>query len=263
MSTYLNIPVQFPEVAAGVTAVGDVLQFAIFDGASSIVSYTVLTQTSATPGGGIKITQGDATSGALSAFWVLTGAHTALTASTEVPSVLIDMSATKEWATGALAAQHEFKLLAPTLAFVGASTVSLTSTFYISGAPIAGANATLTEKHALYVASGSSRFLGRILGGKGANVTAANDMTLGADGNVFGIVGTTTINGIASAGWKAGAIVVLLFGASVTVKHDTAASAGFDSFQLAGAGDFSATDNDTLTLMYSGTHWVEMARTVI
>lgn len=263
MSTYLNIPVQFPEVAAGVTAVGDVLQFAIFDGASSIVSYTVLTQTATTDGAGIKITQGNATSGALNAFWIVTGAHTALTASTEVPSVLIDMSATKQWATGALAAQHEFKLLAPTLAFVGASTVTLTSTFYVSGAPIAGANATLTETHALYVASGSSRFLGRILGAKGADVTAANDMTLGTDGNVFGITGTTTINGIASAGWKAGAIVVLLFGASVTVKHNTAASAGFASLKLAGAGDFSATDNDTLTIMYSGTYWVEMARTVI
>jgi hypothetical protein len=203
------------------------------------------------------------TSGAPVSFTVTSPANTSLTLSTEVPAFLFDSSATKQWATGALASQFEFKILAPTYSFIGSSTVSLCSTFYISGAPIAGTNATISIGHALYVNSGSSRFGGRILATKGADVASANDCTLGTDGNCFAITGTTTINGLASDGWIAGSEVTLLFGSAVTLKHNTAASAGFVSMKLSGAADFSATDGDTLKLVYTGTFWVEVSRTVI
>jgi hypothetical protein len=116
--------------------------------------------------------------------------------------------------------------------------------------------------YALYVESGASYFAGRVLGQQGADVTAANDTTLGV-GNYFDITGTTTINGIAVAGWTAGSTVTLQFDASVTVKHNTAASAGFASLQLAAAGDFSATAGDTLLIIFDGTYWREVSRTVI
>lgn len=219
-------------------------QFAYFTGSSSIASTSAIT-----------LASGVVT--------VNTGAHTTLTASVECPSVVIDCSATKQWATGAIASQYEFKILAPTYGFVAASTVAISATVYISGAPIAGTNATLTEKHALHVASGSSEFSGRILASKGADVASANDCTLGTDGNVFALTGTTTINGIAVSGWNAGSEVTLLFGTAITMKHDTAASGGFASMKLSGAADFSATDGDVLKLVYTGTYWVETSRTVI
>ncbi|MCK9629811.1 MAG: hypothetical protein M0R37_14620 [Bacteroidales bacterium] len=116
--------------------------------------------------------------------------------------------------------------------------------------------------YALYVESGSSYFAGRVLGQQGADVTAANDTTLGS-GNYFDVTGATQINGIASAGWTAGSVVVLQFDSNPTVKHNTAASAGFASLQLSGAGDFSSSAGDTLTLAFDGTYWREVARTAI
>lgn len=118
------------------------------------------------------------------------------------------------------------------------------------------------EKYALY-AEGSCRVLGRILETQGADVASANDTSLGFDGNYFDITGAVQMNGIAAAGWTAGSIVTLQFDGAPTVKHNTAASAGFASFQLAGAGDFVASAGDTLTLRYDGTYWRECARTVI
>lgn len=103
----------------------------------------------------------------------------------------------------------------------------------------------------------------RMLNTKGADVASANDTTLGLDGNYFDITGTTQINGIAVANWIAGSIIVLQFDSTPTVKHNTAASAGFASILLAGAADFVASANDTLVLIYDGTTWREISRTVI
>lgn len=102
----------------------------------------------------------------------------------------------------------------------------------------------------------------RTMGKQGADVASANDTTL-SQGNYFDITGNTTINGIASAGWTAGSVVVLQFDSTPTVKHNTAASAGFASLLLAGAVDFVASANDTLTLVYDGTTWRETGRAVI
>lgn len=102
----------------------------------------------------------------------------------------------------------------------------------------------------------------RIYGGKGADAASANDTTLG-HGKYFDITGTTQINGIATAGWDTGVVITLQFDSNPTVKHNTAASAGFASLLLAGAGDFSASAGDTLSLLYDGSTWREVARAVI
>lgn len=105
--------------------------------------------------------------------------------------------------------------------------------------------------------------LARMCASKGADVAAANDLTLGADGNYFTITGNTQINGIATANWLAGSMITLKFSGTPTVKHNTAAGAGFASLLLAGAADFVASADDTLTLVYDGTTWREIARAVI
>jgi hypothetical protein len=103
----------------------------------------------------------------------------------------------------------------------------------------------------------------RLLGVKGADVVSANDITLG-NGNHFQITGTTQINRILTTNWTAGSSIVLKFSASVTVAHQGAANgSSFARINLAGAANFSATANDTLTLIYDGTDWFETARAVI
>lgn len=103
---------------------------------------------------------------------------------------------------------------------------------------------------------------GRIRSSKGANVASANDLTLGNDGNAFTITGTTTINGIASANWASGNVIYLLFSGALTLKHNTAAGAGFASLKLAGSADLTTAADTLISLMYDGTVWQEISRKV-
>jgi hypothetical protein len=96
----------------------------------------------------------------------------------------------------------------------------------------------------------------------GGTVAAANDFTPNA-GNLTIVSGATQINGIATAKRTTGDIIVLTFQSNPSVKHNTAASAGFASLYLSGSADFSASADDTLTLIYDGTYWREIARTII
>lgn len=89
-------------------------------------------------------------------------AHIALTASTERFDTNWNSARTVEWATGALATQRFHVFQAPTIAFVGGSTVTNAATVAITGAPVAGANATLTNTYALWVQDGASRFDGGV-----------------------------------------------------------------------------------------------------
>lgn len=115
--------------------------------------------------------------------------------------------------------------------------------------------------------SGSAILIGRLLEKMGASVAAANDLTLGTDGNCFEITGNTQINAIATNQWQAGALITLGFAGTPTVKHNTAGGAGFQKIFLANGADFVASANDTLTLRYmvigAVNGWYEVARTTI
>jgi hypothetical protein len=80
------------------------------------------------------------------------------TASTEFVAADFNMSRTTTWATGALTTQREVLFRAPTYAFAGASTITDAATVAIAAAPIAGANATITNPWNLWTQSGASRF---------------------------------------------------------------------------------------------------------
>jgi hypothetical protein len=99
---------------------------------------------------------------------------------------------------------------------------------------------------------------------KGADVAAAGTLTLGTDGNFFSITGNTNIDFLTTSNWQAGSIVLLQFTGTPTVNHNTGSPPGSTAaILLAGAAGFAATANDTLSLVYNGTTWVEVARTVI
>ena len=100
--------------------------------------------------------------------------------------------------------------------------------------------------------------------GSGAAVASAATITLGGDGNVFALTGTTAIDFITKTNWQAGSIIVLLFNTSITVNHDTGSpGATVQPILLSGAANFSGTANDSLTLVNDGTDWREIARTVV
>jgi len=100
----------------------------------------------------------------------------------------------------------------------------------------------------------------RLIQKQGSDVASAADITLG-EGNYFDITGTTQIDTMVATNWAPGSVVHLQFDANVTVKHATAG--GGAQFQLSAAGDFAATAGDTLSLVYDGTYWRELARTAI
>lgn len=103
-------------------------------------------------------------SGLPKSFLTWTGAnnHSGITASTEYKAFWSNPAPTYTWGAGALTNNRFFHLVAPTMAFDGASTVTNAATLAISGAPAAGTNATITNPYAFWVESGLSRFDGRI-----------------------------------------------------------------------------------------------------
>jgi len=94
------------------------------------------------------------------AFHLTGAANTANTATVECPDVYLQLNRTVQFATGAVASQRAVKILAPTYAFVGASTITTAATLYVDAAPAAGANATLTNSWALWVDAGNTRLDG-------------------------------------------------------------------------------------------------------
>lgn len=131
-------------------------------------------------------------------------------------------------------------------------TIDNGASLYIANAPTIDGSVTITNAYALWIDAGSARFDGRVLGTQGADIASANDLTLGADGNVFEITGTTQINAITTSGWQNGARVTLLFTSIPLVKHNTAGGAGTAVILMGNAGlDRGMTAGDSLTLVLS------------
>lgn len=99
------------------------------------------------------------TSGTVFQLAIKTSNHTNQTLSTEISNVQY-VTYTRQWATGAITNQREISFAAPTYAFVGASTITNAATMYISAAPIAGTNATITNSYSFWVDAGLARFDG-------------------------------------------------------------------------------------------------------
>ncbi len=93
---------------------------------------------------------------------------------------------------------------------------------------------------------------------KGDNVSSAEELVLGDDGNVFNITGTTVIDGISPTGWQPGSVVHLRFNSSVMINNGS--GSGTDII-LEGGVNFQTDAGDTLSLYYDGEEWIEFSRT--
>lgn len=131
-------------IASNGTTKGDILE--LRDNATAVLCVF--------DGGGMLHTQVAGTGTQLPLLDMVGINHTALTASTEYVDVNVNLDRTVQFATGAITSQRAMRIQAPTYGFVGASVVTDAATLAISGPPVAGTNATLTNKWALWVESG-------------------------------------------------------------------------------------------------------------
>lgn len=109
----------------------------------------------------VDFTPGSTPVGSQTVFNFRTPANTGQTASTETIGFYVDMATnTIQHATGALATQRDFLISARTHRFVAASTITDAGTLVITGSPVAGTNATITNSYALWTQSGKVRMQG-------------------------------------------------------------------------------------------------------
>lgn len=171
----------------GVSTFGGSLS-ATFDlSTSSVPTFTIGT-TSGTSLGFIGVRQNNATS-SKPLFATQTGALTSLTNSVELCDILFDFSTnTKQWSTGLLSLQRDFRVVAREHQFVGASTETAGATLALSGPPKMGTNATGTTVSALLIEAGSAVNAGSAGTAYGALINAptgaTNNYALGIIGNV-------------------------------------------------------------------------------
>lgn len=101
-------------------------------------------------------------------------------------------------------------------------------------------------------------FSARMQQSTGAGIASATTVTLGADGNVFPITGTTTINGLTTATWAAGATVYLKFAGILVVTNNSGApGGGAVAIKTSTAANVTTAANSIMTLQYDGTFWVQ------
>lgn len=149
---------------------------------SSLVRFGALGLNVAAPSvaGEVSMTQAVATSGSPNALLLTGGAHTTLAASTEASDVNLNLNRTVQFAAGALTTQRAVLVQAPTYGFVSASTLTNTATLAIDKAPVAGTNATLTNKYALWVQADKARFDGGVSTASGQTYVSGSNTLIGA-----------------------------------------------------------------------------------
>jgi len=178
-------------------------------------------------GDNVSIAQPVYTSGSPTIFTITGGAHTTLAAGTEVVDINFNLSRTIQLSAGALATQRSVVVSPVTYAFTGASTVSFSSTFAVTGLPQAGANATFTNSSALIVGD---------LNGYSSPAGGTVGLAVVMPGITNGTGATSTLSGLA-----------FLAVGSVNLSNQTATTTNVSMVNLQGITFVSTTNVRTVT----------------
>ena len=180
-------------------------------------------------------------------------AHTNLTLSTEVPSVLFDMSATKTWDTGALAAQRFVKFMQPTVDFAAASTAAIASTVYIEGEPLEGANATITAPAALEIGSGQILTPAGLVSAPAYSFAGARTTGLHGNGSTLRLAvnGANRVTLTANSLWLG------------TAVHATTPKIALSTDTNTGLGWFAADEMGIITGATEAIRWNDSQQTIL
>lgn len=174
------------------------------------------------------------------AMTVTGGAHTALTASTEHNDLLLDFSASEQFATGALTTQRSVWIKPRTYTAVGASTFTSVYSLYVDK-PVASTNVTITNNWAAGF-NGNVQLGGNIVfSATGLNVSTVSSGTLG-----FGTTGSNII----TIGSADNTSTTLITGSAVNVTQSNL-SATNTFFKLT-QGNHSSTGITALGFSYIG-----------
>lgn len=163
--------------------------FAISVNGSESARWNVLGRMTAA--NGLALNQGGAASGTPAGILVATGAAFTSLTNAEAVDVMFDLSRSVQFdGAGSFATQRAFQILAPTYTGqVSTLTITDAATFYVSGAPTAGANAAITNPWAVWVDAGTTRLDGDLdhrganLGLYAANPVPQGDVTGSTAGN--------------------------------------------------------------------------------
>lgn len=95
---------------------------------------------------------------------------------------------------------------------------------------------------------------------EGAAVASAAQVTLGSDGNVFHITGTTQTDLILNTNWQGGSTVTLIFDGILTVRHNQAASGNFKPIYLKALANLTTAAGMAIQLVYDATNstWYQL-----
>ena len=88
---------------------------------------------------------------------------------------------------------------------------------------------------------------------QGTDIASANDITIGNNGNLFDITGTTQINRISPTGWQAGAGFKLQFDGVVTIKDAQATGGGYNTILCDNSTDIVTATGTIVEFLYDGT----------
>jgi len=167
---------------------GSELQFR--GGAST---FSAVSGSSVTANGYMTLAPTASTSGSPTLFTLTGPAHTTLAASTEAPDVNFNLARTVQFAAGAITNQRAFQIQAPTYGFASASTITNAATFYVSGNPVAGTNATITNNYAAFIGGTNSRIGSTTVGTTNAAVGGVG-LEIGGNNNTTGGVNLSLAN---------------------------------------------------------------------
>lgn len=220
-----------------------------------------------TPTAMLQVTQLVATTGSPTAYLVTGAAHTTLTASTEAIDINLNLARTVQFATGAITTQRASVVQAPTYGFVGASTITTAATFAITGAPVAGTNATITNAYSLWVQAGTVRFAGAltvdgaVTFNDGTNIMAATSV-VAVSSNVtltnkaLHYVNTSSARSLTLPAPSAGAFMVVKDSTgSCATNNITIVRAASEQIETVAASYVLNTDLGSWTFTSDGTNW--------
>ncbi len=189
-------------------------------------------------------------------------ADTSLTAGTESNGIYWNTTATRQWASNtAITTQREFRISAPTYAFVSSGGVITNAySFAIDGPPVAGTNATITNTWAFGVLSGNVRFAENLVVGE--TIITGENGGVGGSVKLFGSTsGDVTVQTAAAAGTATvfqlpadngtNNYVLKTNGSGVTSW--VALAARTVGFTVSGSGAATGKVNGYYTVPYSGT----------
>lgn len=135
-------------------------------------------------------------------------------------------------------------------AAAGSQTAGISIGSNCSEISITGVNLLGNTLYPLAVDGTSEVEVANCILGPAPTIASADTLTLLPGYRYLYVSGTTTINNIQIS--QRDRVATLIFTSSVTIKDGTG--------NLKLNGDFAANADDSLTLLYNGTHWIELSR---